>query len=360
MASAEIYELKSIDDESTSFVTTPLLQLPVSVVDFETTGLSAGADRVVQTSVVQFDGLAVPTVTVDSLVNPECMIDPRVSAIHGIMDAHVARAPVFGEIAPSILSSLEGRVFAAYNASFDLRFLRAELRRLGMAFDTSFICVMELRQLIFAKRRCKLVEACAEMGVPLDRAHDAVSDAVATAQLLQKYLELLWQQGVTTIEQLRGFGHRSFLKSFGLSGFAASTARHVAVSQSQSPDVLAELERECDRLNGLAEAHLDRFDGLLRDGVKADVRVHWDRLIVPLEIAEAPPPKPTPAVPEKPDKSLKPDLALKPSPQDLKYALSESLVDTLIPWKRQKKLDELKEMYQQDVDRYRERIRFWN
>ena len=360
MVTTETHALGLNAGASASLAGTPMLHLPVSVVDFETTGLSASSDRVVQASVVEFLGLGVPNVTINSLVNPECSIDPRVSAIHGITNAHVASAPVFGDLAASLLASLEGRVFAAYNASFDLRFLRAELRRLGMMFDTSFICVMELRQLIFATRRCKLVEACAEMGITLEHAHDASADAFATALLLQKYLEVLWQEGVTSIEQLGEFGHRAFLKSFGQSGFSASTARHIAVSQSQSPDVLAELEHECERLNALAESRLARFEGLLQDGLKADVRVHWDRLIVPLELEESPPSKPVASVPDKPDKSLKPDSEQKPSPQDAKYALSESFVDTLVPWKRQKKLDELKQKYQEDVDRYRERIRTWN
>ena len=41
--------------------------------------------------------------------------------------------------------------------------LRAELRRGGLVFETPFICVMELRQMIFAERRCRLVDACDEM-----------------------------------------------------------------------------------------------------------------------------------------------------------------------------------------------------
>src|SRR5439155_9599344 len=76
---------------------TPVSGATVAVVDIETTGLHAGADRIVEISVVRIEPGAEPTLALDTLVNP----GRRVAAteIHGINDADVIDAPRFEVIA---------------------------------------------------------------------------------------------------------------------------------------------------------------------------------------------------------------------------------------------------------------------
>ena len=110
----------------------PFHELPIAVLDFETTGLDCGTDRVVQVSVVHCQGMAPLRVGLNSLINPQRPIDPRASAVHGITDRDVVGAPTFGDMTGRVVTCLEGRVFASYNAAFDLRVLRAELRLAGL------------------------------------------------------------------------------------------------------------------------------------------------------------------------------------------------------------------------------------
>jgi hypothetical protein len=70
---------------------------------------------------------------------------------------------------------------------------------------------MELRQLIFAQRKCRLVDACREMRVQLNGAHDASKDAQAAALLLQRYFDLLRGDGVHTLDRLTAYGQRAFM-----------------------------------------------------------------------------------------------------------------------------------------------------
>ncbi len=93
-----------------------LNELPVAVVDFETTGLNAAVDRVVEVAVAHFSGFDPPQVVFSSLVNPDRPIDPRAQAVHGISDAAVAAAPFFGDVAGHLLDCLRGRLISAYNA----------------------------------------------------------------------------------------------------------------------------------------------------------------------------------------------------------------------------------------------------
>ena len=77
---------------------------PIAVVDFETTGLTPGVDRVVEVSVVRLNPGEVPQLVLDSLVNP--MRPVAATEIHGITDADVASAPTFKEIAGDLIAAL--------------------------------------------------------------------------------------------------------------------------------------------------------------------------------------------------------------------------------------------------------------
>ncbi len=112
-----------------------LLETPIAVLDFETTGLSPGYDRPVEISIIRIEPGAKPRLVFDTLINP----DRRVGAswVHGITDSDVRYAPTFEQIVDALLFSISGCVIAAHNATFDMNFLHAELRRLDL--DHSFL-----------------------------------------------------------------------------------------------------------------------------------------------------------------------------------------------------------------------------
>ncbi|MFM7923727.1 MAG: exonuclease domain-containing protein [Planctomycetaceae bacterium] len=99
-----------------------IAETPVAVLDFETTGLTPGGDRVVEVSVVRVDpGGGPPRLVLDSLVNPGRPMGA--TEVHGIRDADVRSAPRFHEISDELVRATAGCVVAAYNAYFDMRFL---------------------------------------------------------------------------------------------------------------------------------------------------------------------------------------------------------------------------------------------
>jgi DNA polymerase III epsilon subunit-like protein len=346
---------------SSSLAAIALHELPIAVVDFETTGLNAALDRVVQLGIVHSHGAAPPNLVLNSLVNPQCAIDPRATAVHGITDRHVANAPTFAQTVAHIVPALEGRVIAGYNSAFDLKFLRAELRRVGLGFDTPFICVMELRQMIFAERRCRLIDACREVGIPLDNAHDASADAWATSILLRQYFELLRQARVYTLQDLsNGYGHRAFVSSFRCPGFFISTSPVIEAVRQPTTKSASALEHHCERLNREAATKVERLETLLVSGLKHDVRVRWDRLMTSLVFDEPVPARPAYVAPEKPNLTLKPDLTKKPTPDDPKYAVDDVGLHSLVPWLKEKKQQERQNQYRADVYAFNQRIARWN
>ena len=159
-----------------------------AVVDFETTGiLPSYHHRVVEIGVTHVDDDGTITGRWETLVNPERDLGPQ--RIHGIRAADVRDAPKFSDIAGEFVELLQGRVFAAHNAAFDLRFLEAEFERAGywLTGDTPSVCTMTLGRSFGLGGSCSLVTACTTYGIDHSRAHTAGDDSHAAAQLLTTY-----------------------------------------------------------------------------------------------------------------------------------------------------------------------------
>ena len=160
-----------------------------AVIDFETTGLFPGGhDRVVEIAVVHVDAGGAVTGQWDTLVNPGRDLGPQ--HIHRIRSADVLNAPSFADIAPRLVELLSGRVIVAHNASFDTRFLLAELDRIGYALDAepTGLCTMRLAREFLPGAGRSLKDCCDAYGIELENAHRASVDAFATAQLLEAYI----------------------------------------------------------------------------------------------------------------------------------------------------------------------------
>ncbi len=210
---------------------------PFAVIDFETTGLTPGIDRVIEVSVVRVDPGQEPRFVLDTLVNPNRPV--AATEIHGITDADVADAPEFLDIAGDFVDAIAGCVVAAYNVYFDIRFLEFELGQAGVRHVPPHVCLMYLRPLLGLGARCKLTEACEACGIVLENAHMAGADVHASGRLLSLYLELLRSRDVETFSELAGCGSYKFLSSFMNEPFSPATCAHLRRSRrrkSRIPD----------------------------------------------------------------------------------------------------------------------------
>jgi DNA polymerase-3 subunit epsilon len=167
-----------------------------AVIDFETTGLFPSHDRVVEVAVVHVDETGTITGQWDTLVNPRRDIGAQ--RIHHISAAEILDAPTFAQIAPRLVELLSGRVVVAHNASFDTRFLYAELERIGYIADLRdrSLCTMQLAREFLPGAGRSLEDCCAAYDIQLDGAHRASVDALATAHLLAAYIahRPMWQE----------------------------------------------------------------------------------------------------------------------------------------------------------------------
>jgi len=112
------------------FADGPLVKDTVFVAfDTETTGFSPKKDRLVEIGAVKFRGDGEVLATTNWLVNPERSIPYYATEVHGITTERVVNAPVFLDVWPEFESFCGDAVLLAHNATFDVGFLKAELKR---------------------------------------------------------------------------------------------------------------------------------------------------------------------------------------------------------------------------------------
>lgn len=181
-----------------------LSDTPFVVVDVETTGSRAfGNDRVTEVAVVRVHN-GVATTVFDSLVNPERSIPPSVVAITNITWEMVKDAPRFRDICPQLLGVLEGHVFVAHNATFDWRFLSAEIQRVTRRpLEGRKLCTVRLARRLLPQLRRRNLDALQHFyGVENHARHRAGGDAVATAAIFLKMLGAARERGYETLDDL--------------------------------------------------------------------------------------------------------------------------------------------------------------
>ncbi|MCB1029818.1 MAG: hypothetical protein KDA95_00685 [Acidimicrobiales bacterium] len=154
-----------------------------AVIDFETTGfVPERCDRVVEIGIVLTDEAGAIEDQWTTLINPRRDLGP--THIHGITAAQVLNAPEFSDVAPHVLSLINGRTLVAHNASFDMRFLHQELllANFALAARPPALCTMRWAGRLIGP--AKLSHCCEAVGISLTEAHTALADAEATAHLL--------------------------------------------------------------------------------------------------------------------------------------------------------------------------------
>jgi DNA polymerase-3 subunit epsilon len=168
-------------------------ELPIALIDVETTGKDASVDRVVEVGIA----IARGGTLVESknwLVNPGLPIPKEASDVHKITDELVRDAPRFEVVALEIAAMLAGCVPAAYNASFDRAFLANEMARAGVPWEElppplrknvewldPLVWAREVQQ---GERSKTLGEVAMRLGITLEKAHRASDDAEAALRVL--------------------------------------------------------------------------------------------------------------------------------------------------------------------------------
>lgn len=192
----------------------PLAELPFTVFDTETTGLSPSqGDQIIAVGAVRIlNGRLLQHESFDRLVRPSRPVRREAQAVHGISTEMLAHQPPLQEVLPAFHRFAEDTVLVGHNAAFDMRLLQLAEAATGVAFEQPVLDTLLLSALVHpghadAEHR---LEAIAErLGVPVVGRHTALGDALLTAEVFLKLIPLLAQQGIRTLGQARDASRRT-------------------------------------------------------------------------------------------------------------------------------------------------------
>ncbi|MCZ7545035.1 MAG: 3'-5' exonuclease [Anaerolineae bacterium] len=151
----------------------------IVALDIETTGLDPQRDAIIEIGAVKFQGDQIIE-TLDSLVNPNRAVPPYITTLTGITQADVDSAPLLRSVLPDLVRFVGDRPVVGHNVGFDLGFLqRQNVLARNLPLDTYELASVMLP----TTPRYNLNALTAELGLALEEAHRARSDAEATARL---------------------------------------------------------------------------------------------------------------------------------------------------------------------------------
>jgi len=157
----------------------------VIVLDFETTGMSPDrGDRAIEVGAVRLEGGQV-TGRFQALMNPGVRINSFIERLTGISNDMVSDAPCCETVMEEFSDFINGYALVAHNASFDRRFLDAELTRIGHGYSGEFACSMLAARRVYPQApNHKLGTLVEYRDIPTDGTfHRALADAEMTASL---------------------------------------------------------------------------------------------------------------------------------------------------------------------------------
>jgi DNA polymerase-3 subunit epsilon len=166
------------------------------------TGLDADKDRVVEICIERWVGDAKRGELV-SLIRPDTGIGGA-AHVHGLDEAALAEAPPFGAVAGEVERLLEGAALVAHAASWDVRFLTAEMRRAGCALSIPhYLDTLVLARRSFAFPSYSLDSLATQLGIDRGRAHRAASDVRAMREVFARCVKQLAPVSVRDLWQVR-------------------------------------------------------------------------------------------------------------------------------------------------------------
>jgi DNA polymerase-3 subunit epsilon len=161
------------------------------VVDLETTGLDSGVHEIVSFAAIPIDdGRIIASGAAEGLVRPRRALPEESIRIHGIVPSDLADAPPIEEAIDVLLPAMAGRVLVAHSAWVERGFLGGALRTRGVRVRPAVIDTSVIGSLLLYERARRpptrdigLSALAGALGLPVHRPHNAMGDALTTAQV---------------------------------------------------------------------------------------------------------------------------------------------------------------------------------
>lgn len=191
---------------------TPVEDLQLLALDLETTGFDPDNDHLLSIGFVPVNGLDIQMGGARHIYVNQPIEVGQSAVVHGVTDDDVAAGVPMQEALEETLRALTGRLLLAHHVRIERDFLRVAIKRTfgcGVLFDC--IDTMKLHAQLMRVDQyeapygtLRLASARSRFGLPRYRAHEAMTDALACAELyIAQVAELGQEHGLSlrTLQQ---------------------------------------------------------------------------------------------------------------------------------------------------------------
>lgn len=162
------------------------------VFDIETTGLNYDIDRITEIGAITIEDGNI-TSSFSTLINPQVHIKEETIKLNGIDDELVKNSPIIEDVIPDFYKYTKDCYLVAQNIDFDLKFIKYNSKKQGYYFENKFYDTLQIAREKLAGKglsNFKLDTLCSYFNIDLTDHHRAWNDALATAKLFIKLINL--------------------------------------------------------------------------------------------------------------------------------------------------------------------------
>ncbi len=198
---------------------TPIREVRYAVIDTELTGLNEKID-----SIVSIGALHIFKARIELGYNFYRLVKPRTAMgtegilIHEITPSDVEEEPEIDLLLQDFLSFCENCVLVGHCISIDLSFLNMEVNRLqGFSIANPILDTAVLYRWLWGRWSstpsfslapgfADLYQMAHQLGISVEGAHNAIQDALITAQVFQRFIPWIEKSGIQNLEELLRVG----------------------------------------------------------------------------------------------------------------------------------------------------------
>lgn len=177
--------------------------LSFCVIDLETTGGNAQKDRIIEIGMVKIRESKIAEQK-SFLINPLVPIPEFIQKLTNISQNDVKDSPTIDAVIDDVVDFIGDDIIVAHNTSFDVPFLNGVLKRLKKnILENKVICTNVMTKYLIPEILNSNLNYMSKLfNIEHSKAHRAHDDALATAKLLLRYLDIFREKGLKKVNQL--------------------------------------------------------------------------------------------------------------------------------------------------------------
>jgi DNA polymerase III subunit epsilon len=207
------FDLFKIRNDNQNLLDTRLTDLSYTVFDTETTGLNPeGGDEIISMGAVRIvNGRILSDEVFEELVDPRRDIPVASYRIHGINQEMVAEKDPIEKVLPRFRQFVADTVLVGHNIAFDMKLLKLKEQAARVRFTNPVLDTLLLSAILHPVHEQHDMETIARrLGIAIIGRHTALGDALTTAEIFLKLIQILNSNGILTLKDAMHASKKSY------------------------------------------------------------------------------------------------------------------------------------------------------